>query len=393
MKRILFYLPVVTPWWFDNIVAPMIAKLAGEAEVHVLAPPLWRNTGLGPNQLAHCAMMDGVHWHIVNGEGHASLRTHPDDQRGLVDFVRSISPDYVFCRSADIETPAAFPGKVVHLMEAGASPFSTRAGWVILQPDFWHHGAMPELSAIDRSAIAAEFSDLWQDFRDRLENRAPFHEPRAKVLEDMGLPQDRKIIALPLEYEHEEAFTAFHNRFERNLDLLHSVASQLDDRFVLAVTDHPLNYRYVDNSAVYAAIEALAPRVRLVPNPNFYYYPTTLLIKHCDGLIVQNTKSIYCAGMFGKPVLRLSHRPTAPWLRAHGEMSAFLAAVVAGEAGADAEQARIWFGCHIMHQIIDPAETTGAEILDRIERPFCLDRLSAGLDRFLAFQRELDQAA
>lgn len=28
--RILFYLPVITPWWFDNIVAPLIARLAAD---------------------------------------------------------------------------------------------------------------------------------------------------------------------------------------------------------------------------------------------------------------------------------------------------------------------------------------------------------------------------
>jgi hypothetical protein len=29
--KILFYLPVVTPWWFDHIVADLIRKLARAA--------------------------------------------------------------------------------------------------------------------------------------------------------------------------------------------------------------------------------------------------------------------------------------------------------------------------------------------------------------------------
>ena len=393
MPKILFYLPVVTPWWFDTIVAPMIAKLGTEAEIHVLAPDFWRNTGIGPAQLQTCASLPDIRWHIVEGDGHFSLRTRPDDADGLVDFVRSINPDYVFCRSADVSTPSAFPGKVVHLMEAGASPFSTRGGWIILQRDFWHHGAMPALAEADRAAIEAQFSRLWKRFRNRMEHKGPFRDPRPKALAGMGLAEDRKIIALPLEYEHEEAFTAFHNRFERNIDLLHHVAGQLDDRFVLAVTDHPLNYRYVDNSKIYAAIEALGTKAHLVPNPEGYYYRTTLLIKHCDGLIVQNTKAIYCAAMFGKPVLRLSNRPTADWLGAHQDMRPFLDEVASGRGGVSEEQARLWFGYHIMHEIIDPAAISGAEILDRVDRPFSRDRLASGLERFEAFQRELDKAA
>ena len=79
MAKILFYLPVVTPWWFDTIVAPMIAKLGAEAEIHVLAPEFWRNTGIGPNQLHTCASMPDIHWHIVEDDAHISLRTKPDD--------------------------------------------------------------------------------------------------------------------------------------------------------------------------------------------------------------------------------------------------------------------------------------------------------------------------
>ncbi|MEM9311236.1 MAG: hypothetical protein AAGA34_07290 [Pseudomonadota bacterium] len=53
--RILFYLPVITPWWFAKIVKPLIATLAADNEIHVLAPPPWRNTGIGPDEIKLCA--------------------------------------------------------------------------------------------------------------------------------------------------------------------------------------------------------------------------------------------------------------------------------------------------------------------------------------------------
>lgn len=60
--HVLFYLPVVTPWWFDNIVAPIIRAAARDAQVSVLVPPLWRGTGIGPTQLAGCADLATVDW-------------------------------------------------------------------------------------------------------------------------------------------------------------------------------------------------------------------------------------------------------------------------------------------------------------------------------------------
>ncbi len=50
--KIMFYLPVVTPWWFVNIITPLIRSAARDAEVFVLVPPRWRNTGIGPDELA-----------------------------------------------------------------------------------------------------------------------------------------------------------------------------------------------------------------------------------------------------------------------------------------------------------------------------------------------------
>jgi hypothetical protein len=393
MQRVLFYLPVVTPWWFDNIVVHMIRALSACAEVHVLVPPLWRNTGIGPEQLNGAASIQGVYWHIADEGDHRSLRTAPADADGLLECVRSIDPAYVFCRSADIATPARFPGKICHLMEAGAPPLSTRAGWVTLQRDFWHHGAMPDLADEDRREIEGAFAPVWKGLRNRTEQVDEFRLPRAKALQRMGLPEDRRIIALPLEYEHHEAFTAFHNGFERNLDLIRYVAAQAEGDWIIAVSDHPLNYKHVDNSAVYEEISALGDRVRLVPNPRQDGWATGLLTKHCDGLIVQNTKAIYSGALFGKPILRLSNRPTAGWLGAHREMATFKAAVAQGAPEGARERFRLWLGYHTLHEIIDPTTISGAEILDRIERPFSRERLAAGLHQYKAHQRALALAA
>lgn len=386
MTRVLFYLPVVTPWWFDNIVAHLIDSLSVEAEVHVLAPIPWRNTGVGPDQVRKVAAVGAVHWHIVDAEGHQSLRTAPEDADGVVEFVRSIAPDYVLCRSADIATPARFPGRLVYLMEAGAPPFPTDPGWIVLQKDFWHHGALPPLSDADREAIDAEFADIWRAMRDPLCHRDQFGLPRGEALAAMGLPADRKIIALPLEYEHEEAFTQFHGRFVRNLDLIAHVAGRLSGDHVLAITNHPLNYRYAHDPCLEDAIGALGGRAHLVPNPDACNLPTDWLIRNCDGLIVQNTKAIYSGAFFGKPVLRLSRRPSAGWLRVSGDMEHFLGRIGAGDGVAE-DRARRWFGHHLLHETFDAATISGAELLDRIDRPFAATRIAAGRERLEAYMR------
>ena len=46
-----------------------------------------------------------------------------------------------------------------------------------------------------------------------------------------------------------------------------------------------------------------------------------------------------------------------------------------------------------LHEIVDPAALSGADILDRVDRPFSRDRLAAGLDRIESHQRQLSLAA
>jgi hypothetical protein len=160
------------------------------------------------------------------------------------------------------------------------------------------------------------------------------------------------------------------------------------------VADHPLNYKHVDNAAIYDAIDALGDRARLVPNRAQDGYATALLTKHCDGLIVQNTKAIFSGAYYGKPILRLSHRPSADWMGVCHDMKSFKAAVARDADGAVAgDRFRQWLGYHTLHEIIDPTTISGTEILDRIERPFCSDRLARGFDQYQAYQHERALAA
>ena len=108
--RVLFYLPIVTPWWFDNIVVHLIHVLARECEVHVMVPPSWRGTGISKAQAPHIEALPHVHWHLLNGDAHPQLRIDASEDSALLDSVASLAPDLTLCRSADLKTPARFPG-------------------------------------------------------------------------------------------------------------------------------------------------------------------------------------------------------------------------------------------------------------------------------------------
>ena len=113
-----------------------------------------------------------------------------------------------------------------------------------------------------------------------------------------------------------------------------------------------------------------------------------LLFKHCDGAIVQNSKSIYSAAYFGKPILRLSDRPTAPWLNASEDVDAYFDRFQQGTPRApEAAHARTWFGLRVMHDVIDPLELSLEEMIDRVERPFDPARMARGLERFERLER------
>lgn len=375
--RILFYLPVVTPWWFDAIIAPMIRATARDADVHVMVPPLWRNTGIGPDQLTACADLDRVHWHILDGDDHPQLRTSAADQSCILALAQDIAADFTICRSADLVTPARFPGIVRHLMEGAAPPFATPATWVHMSPALFDHGLLPPLSATDRAALDTAFALHW---------RALQAEPaprRAAFLAQAGLPSDRKIIALPLEYEHEEMFFGQHNAYPSNIAMLDAVAHALPDDMLLAVTQHPLNDRPGGKGPLRRAIRAHGGKVQLIRRADVGGDITMLLARHGDGMVVGNSKSFGHCAFFGTPMLRLSQSATGAWMHASTDAATFFAAVRSGMAtGPDTADARTWFAFHLANNVFDPAAIDAAAIADRMTRPVNPDRWPAAFARF-----------
>lgn len=380
--RILFYLPVVTPLWFERVIVPMVRVLRPHAELHVLVPALWRNTGVARQNLAKCADLADVHWHIVEGAGHESLRVAPDDADGLVAFVESLAPDHVLCRAAETATAARFPGKLHHILEVGAPPLRTIPFGVILQPELFEFGAMPALAASQAAELDSLFAPRWAAAHQWLGRTWPFNLGREEALALLGVPTDRKIIAVPLEYDHEENFFSVQHRFRANIDFVTHLLDRVPEDFLLAFTNHPLNVAHGRDAELRAELERLGKRVHFVSAPDPDVKPTDILVQHCDGMIVQNSKAYSVGVLYGKPILRLSHCRSAEWLRAYEDLDAFLAAVAAGTAAVpDPDEARRWFAFRSADEAFD-AETIGAsELLDRLEHRFSPARWKTGLAR------------
>jgi hypothetical protein len=388
--KILFYLPVITPWWLDHVVEPLIRCLAADHEVHVLAPAPWRGTGIGKHELAACAHLPQVQWHIVDDANHPTMRTNAVERAGIVQFVNSLAPDYVLCRSADCETVREFPGIVRHLMEGGASPLTIPGNWIILQEEPFDHGLLPELDAAARAGLDRLIAPTWESL---LRLTQSSRQTRKAFRTWAGIPEDRPILALPLEYEHEENFFPVHRvGAAPNHRLVAEIAASIDESFFLAITNHPLNEKHVDNSALEAEIASHGGRMRLLPaaGPDGEN-STMLLARDADGMLVGDSKVYAMAAFFGTPMLRRSKFKTGAWLNAYTEIDAFASAVAAGNAVApDREDARTWFAFrfafHIANNLLDPTDRTltAAELLARLDRPVDPARWDQGFARFNA---------
>jgi hypothetical protein len=389
--RILFYLPVITPWWFDNVVEPLLRCLAREHEVHVLAPIPWKGTGIGQRELAAAAHLPQVHWHIFDGDSHPTMRTEPTERAGIVEFVQSLAPDYVLCRSADCETVRQFPGIVRHLMEGGAAPLSIPQDWVILQEEPFDHGLLPELDAAARAELDRLIAPIWSGME---QLARPSRQLRKSFRQWAGLPGDRPILVLPLEYEHEENFFPIHRvGATPNRRLIAELDESIDESFFLAITNHPLNEKHVDNSALEAEIAARGTRMRLLPGTGPNGENTTMLLaRDGDGMLVGDSKVYAMAGFFGTPMLRRSQFRTGEWLNAYTDLENFLPAVAAGEARRpDPEAARTWFAFHIANNLLDPndPELTASELLARLDRPVDPARWERGFARLGIASQEI----
>ncbi|MDB5706013.1 MAG: hypothetical protein JWN66_3129 [Sphingomonas bacterium] len=377
--HVLFYLPVVTPWWFDAIVAPIIRIMARDATVSVLVPPLWRGTGIGPEQLTACADLEMVDWYILDGEDHPKLRTSAADEAELIALVRDIGADLILCRSADLATPELFPGIVRFIMEGAAPPFATDPATVWLPETLFDHGMMPAIDPAARARLDALFRPSWDEARARFGAA-----DRDGFLAQAGLPQGKRLIGLPLEYEHEEMFFGQHYSFASNIDLVNAIADQLDDDMILAVTNHPLNEMHCDNAPLHAAIAARGGTVRMVPAIGAPGGATMMLARYGDGMIVGNSKSFGGCAFFGTPMLRLSRFRTGGWMHAYDGFAPFAADIRAGMArAADPADALSWFALHLIDHVFDPATPglTAADLIDRVTRPVDERRWEAGAAR------------
>ncbi len=377
--HVLFYLPVVTPWWFDNIVAPLIRATARDAQVSVLVPPLWRGTGIGPDQLAGCSDLDTVDWYILDGDEHPALRISAAGQDDLFALVDQLNADITLCRSADLDSATRFPGVVRFIMEGAAPPFVTAPTCVWLSETLFDHAMMPPLDATLRARLDAAFRPRWDAAQARFA-----HIDRDTFLAATGLPPDKRLIALPLEYEHPEMFFGQHNVFTDNVALLRHVADQLDDDSVLAVTNHPLNELHCDNGPLDAAIAAQGGKVRLVRASGAPGDATMQLARFCDGMVVGNSKSFAGCAFFGTPMLRLSRFRTGGWMHAYDSFAPFAAALRDGTArGADPADALSWFALHLLDRAFDPADPDldATALAARIQRPVEPGRWAARPDR------------
>lgn len=376
--RILFYLPVVTPWWFANIVAPLIRAATRGGEVHAMVPPLWRGTGLGADEIALAETISGVTWYLLDGPDHPRLRTCAIDEPELTALARAIDADVTLCRSADIVAPAAFPGAVRYIMEGAMPPLRVPAHWVVLAPTLFDHGIMPALAEADAAYLRAGAVAACQH-----EPRGTTAAERAAAFDALGLSADATVIALPLEYEHPENFFGQHNVHADNVALVEHLAARLPAGMLIAATNHPLNEAHSDNRRLHAAVAALGDRVRLVAAPD----ATALLARHADGMIVGNSKSYAGAAWAGTPLLRISRFETGGWLNAYADLDRFLADLRAGTArrAGDAD-ARTWLGFHAANSLFDPADPalTAADIAGRATLAVDPARWRDGLSRIAA---------
>lgn len=355
--RILFYLPVVTPWWFDQVIEPLIRRVALVADVHVLAPAPWQNTGIGPEQLQRCADLDGVRWSIIDDADHPSLRTAPIDPDAVIDLVRGLAPDLVLCRSADLRTPLRFPGTVRHIMEAVTAPFDCcgRANLVHFPDMPFLQGTMPDLTPADSARLDALIAPFWESMQAHWRAAVP---DRGTVFGAIGVPLDRPAVLLPLEYAHAENFYRQHRPAGLTDEALVARAAALADAagVTLVVTDHPLNASHVDRAPLRAAIAAL--ETPILADPTILGAPSTpALLRHVDGVLLGDSKTFAIAAAFGTPMARISRFESAPWLHMERDLPRFFAQVAAGTAARpDTTAARSWFGVHFMAEAVHPTD-------------------------------------
>ncbi len=386
--KALFYLPVVTPWWFDAIIEPLIRCMAKEAEVAVLAPTPWTNTGIGPREMQRMADLPGVQWYIMEGPDHRSVRTIPANPAELIDFVTALAPDFTFCRSADRDTAAQFPGTVRFIMEADAPPFTVPTHRIALRDDLFDHGVLPPLTPDQEQWLDRAIAPQWEALEEKY---AALRSSRAAVLEESGIDPDKPLLLLPLEYEHRENFFLMHRVGPRpNHKLVAEIAARVTPHCTLAITDHPLNRLYVNCDALHATVAELDD-VMLFENPIAGLPATVALTPHSDAILLGDSKSFSLAAFFGTPILRRSRFPSGDWLHVTEDLDSLMERMGSGKLPCpDPALTRRWFSFHFANDAFDPLDPslTASALVARMEQRVDPARWEAGLAHLNAPQPE-----
>ncbi|MEZ5737630.1 MAG: hypothetical protein R3E09_17835 [Novosphingobium sp.] len=309
--RILFYLPVVTPWWFDHMIAPMLRALHDDAELHVMVAPLWRNTGIEGHQLAPLADLGRIFWHVIDEGEPDQFRCNGSSVPGLVELVNQIDPELTLARSADFATAKQFPGTVRYIMEGAPPPFEILPMRILVEEVPFSLGVMPEdaTETIDRCVTA--FADIWEE-SDRFRHPSVGPDWRGAL----GLPPERPVLAVPLHYEHRENFFLMHSGFPCAVDLLRHLLETVDQDVFLALSDHPLNKLYVNRAEIHQLVHCNHDRVALCEVEDVPGGATAALAVHADAMLIDQSKSWSLAAHAATPMVRVGNSHLAGWLNA-----------------------------------------------------------------------------
>lgn len=361
--KILFYLPLARKWMLENVLEPMIAKLAPVADVHVIMSSAWIDARTANDGFRAIVSHQKVTWHpITLTESERDTFDLEGPSADLVDLVNAIAPDHCLCRSANASLPHRFPGQVRYIMEASAPPFQIPRHWISLQPQIFDHGIVPNLPSHLQEALVTMISPVWEAIES-----GRVQDPTWLLRH--GLPDDRKIIALPLEYDHPDNLFQIHRDIRPNADLVARILDHIDGPLFLAVSDHPLNIDLVSEPKLRATISAQSDKAHLLSPLAISGDMTSALTQHADGMIVGNSKSFAAAAFYGKPLLRSSNFATGQWLQAYNDLDQFTADIAADRAKAPARwDAMVWFAHYLATQAFGPRDidVTSAELLDRI---------------------------
>ncbi len=351
-----------------------------------MVPPSWQGTGIGKEQAPDIETMPHVHWHLLDGPDHPLLRSDASDQGDLIDFVCALAPDLTLCRSADVRTPALFPGEVRFIMEGGAPPFVLGGADFTLKHGVFDHGSLPPMDMRVANRLDEIAADMWPEMLARL------HVPtRAEFMADARISPEpgQLFIALPLEYEHPENFFGSHHAFASNADMITAIAEEIDGAATLLVTHHPLTELHGDTSAANAAILRQGGRVKLLSRARapgaFGGDASMAMIRHCDGAVFGNSKSWSIAAAFGTPMTRISSAPGADWMNAYSATGPLIEDIQNGCArGADPSLTRRWFAHHILNLVMDPdqADFYASDMTDRAFQPVDPARWDRALARY-----------